>query len=109
MIRNPIPWPNGAQCACAITFDVDADSLIHVAKPKDSFNRLYPITMGRYGPTVGVPRILDTYRRHGHGLWRRTAAPATNRGSNGQTLKAILERMRIQGLSEAIKQPLLRS
>lgn len=63
MIRNPIPWPNGARCACAITFDVDADSLIHVARPKDSFDRLYPITMGRYGPTVGVPRILETYRR----------------------------------------------
>jgi hypothetical protein len=60
MIRNPIPWPNGARCACAITFDVDADSLIHIARPIDSFDRLYPITMGRYGPTVGVPRILET-------------------------------------------------
>lgn len=65
MIRNPIAWPNGAQCACAITFDVDADSLIHIARPRDSFNRLYPISMGRYGPTVGVPRILETYRRLG--------------------------------------------
>ena len=65
MISNPIPWPNGARCACAITFDVDADSLIHIARPNDSFDRLYPITMGRYGPTVGVPRILDTYRRLG--------------------------------------------
>ena len=63
MICNPIPWPNGARCACAITFDVDADSLIHIARPNDSFDRLYPITMGRYGPTVGVPRILETYRR----------------------------------------------
>jgi len=65
MIKNPIPWPNGARCACAITFDMDADSLIHIAKPKDSHDRLYPITMGRYGPTVGVPRILDTYRKFG--------------------------------------------
>lgn len=65
MIRNPIPWPNGARCACAITFDVDADSLIHIARPKDSYDRLYPISMGRYGPTVGVPRILETYRRLG--------------------------------------------
>ncbi len=65
MIQNPIPWPNGARCACAITFDVDADSLIHITRPKDSWNRLYPITMGRYGPTVGVPRILETYRRLG--------------------------------------------
>lgn len=65
MIANPIPWPNGARCACAITLDVDADSLIHVARPQDSYERLYPITMGRYGPTVAVPRILETYRRLG--------------------------------------------
>ena len=65
MIRNPIPWPNGARCACAITFDMDADSLIHISRPRDSIDRLYPISMGRYGPTVGVPRILDTYRKFG--------------------------------------------
>lgn len=65
MIRNPISWPNGARCACAISFDVDADSLIHISRPRDSFNRLYPITMGRYGPTVAIPRILETYRRLG--------------------------------------------
>ncbi len=65
MIQNPIPWPNGARCACAITFDMDADSLIHIAKPEDSQNRIYPISMGRYGPTVAIPRILETYRRLG--------------------------------------------
>ncbi|MEM7426884.1 MAG: polysaccharide deacetylase [Pseudomonadota bacterium] len=65
MIQNPIPWPDGAQCACAITFDMDADSLIHVARPEDSYKRLYPISMGRYGPTVAIPRILDTYERLG--------------------------------------------
>lgn len=65
MIKFPIPWPNGAQCACCISFDVDADSLIHIARPKDSYRRLYPISMGRYGPTVAIPRILDTYRRLG--------------------------------------------
>jgi len=65
MIANPVPWPNGAKCACAITFDMDADSLIHIAKPADSYNRLYPITMGKYGPKVAVPRILETYRKFG--------------------------------------------
>lgn len=65
MIRNPIPWPNGAKCAVAITFDMDADSLIHIARPQDSHRRLYPTSMGRYGPTVAIPRILDTYRRFG--------------------------------------------
>ena len=65
MIQNPIPWPNGARCAWAITFDMDADSLIHIARPNDSHDRLYPISMGRYGPIVAIPRILDTYRRLG--------------------------------------------
>ncbi len=65
MIRHPIKWPNGARCACAITFDMDADSLIHVARPQDGHDRLYPVSMGRYGPTVAVPRILETYRRLG--------------------------------------------
>jgi peptidoglycan/xylan/chitin deacetylase (PgdA/CDA1 family) len=65
MIRNPIKWPNGARCACAISFDIDADSLIHISRPKDGHDRLYPISMGRYGPTVAIPRILETYRKFG--------------------------------------------
>ncbi len=65
MIRNPIPWPDGAKCAVAITFDMDADSLIHIARPEDSHRRLYPISMGRYGPNVALPRILETYRKFG--------------------------------------------
>jgi peptidoglycan/xylan/chitin deacetylase (PgdA/CDA1 family) len=65
MISNPIPWPNGARCACVISFDMDADSLIHIACPSDSYDRLYPVSMGRYGPQVAVPRILETYRRLG--------------------------------------------
>ena len=44
---------------------MDADSLIHIARPEDGFDRLYPVSMGRYGPTVAVPRILATYRRLG--------------------------------------------
>lgn len=65
MIRNPIKWPNGARCACAISFDIDADSLIHISRPKDGHDRLYPISMGKYGPTVAIPRILETYRKFG--------------------------------------------
>jgi peptidoglycan/xylan/chitin deacetylase (PgdA/CDA1 family) len=65
MISNPVPWPNGARCACAITFDMDADSLIHISRPADGFDRLQPISMGRYGPLVALPRILATYARLG--------------------------------------------
>lgn len=65
MIRNPIPWPNGARCAAAITFDMDADSLLHIDHPKDSLSKISAMSMLRYGPEVGVPRILEGYRRHG--------------------------------------------
>lgn len=65
MGRQKIEWPNGAKCAAAITFDMDADSLIHVARPTDGHDRLYPISMGQYGPKVALPRILETYRKFG--------------------------------------------
>jgi len=65
MIRNPVPWPNGARVACAITFDMDADSLVHIEHPQDSITRVSTISMLRYGPEVGVPRILEAYRRFG--------------------------------------------
>ena len=59
MIANPIPWPNGAKVACAITFDMDADSLIHIEKGAKGRNYLSSISMLRYGPDVAIPRILD--------------------------------------------------
>lgn len=65
MIRNPIPWPNGARVAACLTFDMDADSLIHLDYPNDGNNRVSAISWLRYGPTVAVPRIVETYRRLG--------------------------------------------
>jgi len=65
MIRRPVPWPDGARVAVAITFDMDADSLIHIQHPRDSITRVSTISMLRYGPEVAVPRILDGYRRYG--------------------------------------------
>ena len=65
MIRRPVPWPNGAKVAVAITFDMDADSLVHLEHPQDSITRISTISMLKYGPQVGVPRILEGYRRYG--------------------------------------------
>lgn len=65
MFLHPITWPNQARCAAAITFDIDADSLIRDARRDDGHMRLQAISMGQYGPTVAVPRILETYRRLG--------------------------------------------
>ena len=63
MIANPVPWPDGARCAAAITFDMDADSILHLEHPKTSYRRVSALSMLRYGPEVAVPRILGTYRR----------------------------------------------
>jgi peptidoglycan/xylan/chitin deacetylase (PgdA/CDA1 family) len=63
MIKNPVPWPNGAKCAVAITFDMDSDSLIHLEHPTDGISRVSALSMLRYGPEVGVPRILETYKQ----------------------------------------------
>ncbi|MEX0807657.1 MAG: polysaccharide deacetylase [Dongiaceae bacterium] len=65
MIRRPVPWPNGAKVAVAITFDMDADSSLHLFYPKDAINRVSTISMLKYGPDVSIPRILETYRRFG--------------------------------------------
>lgn len=44
---------------------MDADSLVHLAHPKDGYRRLSAISMLQYGPKVAVPRIVETYRQLG--------------------------------------------
>ncbi|WP_114389417.1 polysaccharide deacetylase family protein [Notoacmeibacter marinus] len=65
MLQRPVPWPDGAKVACAITLDMDADSLVHIHHGAGATNKLSATSMLRYGPDVAVPRILDTYRRFG--------------------------------------------
>ncbi|MGB5853640.1 MAG: polysaccharide deacetylase [Oceanisphaera sp.] len=62
MITNPVPWPNGAKCAVAITFDMDADSFLHLHRPSDSYKRVAAMSSLRYGPEIAVQRILNSYR-----------------------------------------------
>ena len=59
MIRNPIPWPDGNRCAVAITFDIDADSILHLAYPDAANNKMMPMSMLRYDIDVAVPRLVD--------------------------------------------------
>lgn len=65
MIRNPVPWPNGARCAVCFTLDMDADSILHLAHPDRAHTMVAAQSMLRYGPLVAVPRVLETYRRLG--------------------------------------------
>jgi len=65
VIRNPIPWPAGARCAVAFTFDMDAESLMHLYFPDTAPNRVGMAAMLRYDAEVAVPRLLELLRRYG--------------------------------------------
>lgn len=63
MIRNPVPWPDGARCAVAFTFDMDADSILHLAHHRSADTRVAATSFLRYGPEVAIPRLVDLYAR----------------------------------------------
>ncbi|MFD1708271.1 polysaccharide deacetylase [Siminovitchia sediminis] len=64
MIKNPITWPNGKRCAVAITFDEDSDSLVHLDYPDNAGSLVSTTSWLRYGTEVGIPRILEMYRKY---------------------------------------------
>jgi peptidoglycan/xylan/chitin deacetylase (PgdA/CDA1 family) len=63
MIANPVPWPNGARVAVAFTWDEDADSILHLMHPESSHRKVDTQSLLRYGPDVGVPRLVELARR----------------------------------------------
>jgi peptidoglycan-N-acetylglucosamine deacetylase len=64
MINNPVPWPNNARVAVAITFDIDCDSILHLAHPDRADTLMSTLSWLRYD-TVAIPRILEMYRNYG--------------------------------------------
>ncbi len=64
MIKNPVPWPNGARCAVAFTFDMDADSILHLAHHASAHSRVAAISMLKYGPEIAIPRLVDIYAHY---------------------------------------------
>lgn len=63
MLSNPVPWPGGARCAVAITFDIDSDSVLHIDYPDRADNMIATNSWLRYDE-VAVPRLLELYRRY---------------------------------------------
>lgn len=63
MIDNPIPWPEGARCAVAITWDLDADSGLNYYNPDRADTLVASQSFTRYGPTIAVPRLIELGRR----------------------------------------------
>lgn len=55
-------WPQGARAACAVTFDVDAESAI-LAIDRRFAARASTMSHQAYGPKVGVPRLLSVLER----------------------------------------------
>jgi peptidoglycan/xylan/chitin deacetylase (PgdA/CDA1 family) len=64
VLSNPPPWPDGAACAAAVTFDVDSDSILHLEHPDDGHRRVGAQSWLRYDQ-VAVPRIVDLFARLG--------------------------------------------
>jgi peptidoglycan/xylan/chitin deacetylase (PgdA/CDA1 family) len=59
MFDMSVKWPHGARVAVMLTFDFDAETLWTSRDPENE-RRLGVLSQGRYGATVGVPKILDT-------------------------------------------------
>src|SRR5215213_7888437 len=57
-------WPNGAQVAVSLTFDVDCESG-WLGEGDEYVRRLSTLSEARFGATRGVPRILAILQRHG--------------------------------------------
>jgi peptidoglycan/xylan/chitin deacetylase (PgdA/CDA1 family) len=64
MIERPVPWPNNAQCAVAITFDIDTDSFIHLEQGARVPDMVATTSWLRYDE-VAVPRILRMFKEYG--------------------------------------------
>lgn len=58
MLKKPVPWPDGAQVAIAITLDLWADSLVRIEHRNDSITLISTVSMLKYGPGVGVRYIV---------------------------------------------------
>src|ERR1700679_1460590 len=58
MIKNPVPWPSGTRCAVTFTWDMDADSILHLSHPNDANTRISTNSMLKYGPLIAVARPL---------------------------------------------------
>lgn len=59
-----VSWPENARCAVSFSFDVDGESAVLAANPNTA-ESMSVISHQRYGPTVGVRRLLDMLDRQG--------------------------------------------
>ncbi|MCC7369210.1 MAG: polysaccharide deacetylase [Chloroflexi bacterium] len=58
-------WPNGAQCAVVLSFDVDAESGFIYRFPNEAATQLDEMEERRFGVRTGVYRILRLLEKYG--------------------------------------------
>jgi len=63
LIANAIPWPNGARCAVAITWDMDADSAFNWYNRETADNLVATQSYTRYDPLIAIPRLVEQFAR----------------------------------------------
>ena len=63
MIQNPVPWPDGYKVACAITFDIDTDSILHLEFRDQAPTMMSTMSWLKYDE-IAVPRLVELYRRY---------------------------------------------
>ena len=61
MISNPVPWPGGARCAIAITWDVDCESSMHWYNQVTADTLIATHTLVRYD-LLALPRLIEAFR-----------------------------------------------
>lgn len=64
LLGNPIKWPGGARCAVAFTWDMDADSSLHLDNPARADTMISTASYLRYGPKIAIARLIKIYRRY---------------------------------------------
>jgi len=64
-IDNPVPWPNGARCAVAFTFDVDVDSGLIFNNRDTAVTRVCAASALHSEIKVGIPRLVKLFRAFG--------------------------------------------
>ncbi|MBW7922379.1 MAG: polysaccharide deacetylase [Rubellimicrobium sp.] len=90
MLTNPVPWPDGARCAVAFSFDMDGESnLLQNFAPARACGMIAARSLGRFEATTGVPRILDLLARHG--LRQTFFIPGWCATAYPQTVEAIVK------------------
>lgn len=63
MIANPIPWPDGARCAVAMTWDMDADSAFNWYNRDTADTLVATQSWVRYDPLIAIPRLVEQFAR----------------------------------------------